>query len=250
MKRLPSEPRPGWKQKIEEQGLVFSTTTMDDGRKIEYWNESAYYEFTMDEVETLEETAEEMHRMCIEAAQFLATGAMGTIGIGPQALELAAESLQAGDVDVYGRFDFIYDGQGGPAKMLEYNADTPTGLIEAAVAQWFWLQDVFPEKDQWNGVHEALIRQWKKFQYRTGMSTLHVAHSEVEESGEDWMTAAYMRDVASQAGWTTIGINMSDIGWDPNLNRFVDLDNFMISTIFKLYPWELMMKEPFGHRLL
>jgi glutathionylspermidine synthase len=56
--------------------------------------------------------------------------------------------------------------------------------------------------------------------------------------------------VASQAGWTTIGINMSDIGWDPNLNRFVDLDNFMISTIFKLYPWELMMKEPFGHRLL
>ena len=134
--------------------------------------------------------------------------------------------------------------------MLEYNADTPTGLIEAAVAQWFWLQDVFPEKDQWNGIHEALIRQWKKLQYRTGMSTLHVAHSEAEESGEDWMTAAYMRDVASQAGWTTIGINMSDIGWDPNLNRFVDLDNFLISTIFKLYPWELMMKEPFGHRLL
>ena len=82
------------------------------------------------------------------------------------------------------------------------------------------------------------------------MSTLHIAHSEAEESGEDWMTAAYMRDVASQAGWTTIGINMSDIGWDPNLNRFVDLDNFMISTMFKLYPWELMMKEPFGHRLL
>ena len=188
--------------------------------------------------------------MCLEAAKFLATGAMGTIGIGPQALELAAESLQAGDVDVYGRFDFVYDGQGGPAKMLEYNADTPTGLIEAAVAQWFWLQDVFPEKDQWNGIHEALIRQWKKLQYRTGMSTLHVAHSEAEESGEDWMTAAYMRDVASQAGWTTIGINMSDIGWDPNLNRFVDLDNFMISTMFKLYPWELMMKEPFGHRLL
>ena len=192
----------------------------------------------MDEVETLEQDAEDMHRMCLEAAKFLATGAMGPIGIGPQALELAAESLQAGDVDIYGRFDFVYDGQGGPAKMLEYNADTPTGLIEAAVAQWFWLQDVFPEKDQWNGIHEALIRQWKKLQYRTGMSTLHVAHSEAEQSGEDWMTAAYMRDVASQAGWTTIGINMSDIGWDPNLNRFVDLDNFMISTMFKLYPWE------------
>ena len=62
MKRLLSEPRPGWKQKIQEQGLVFSTTTMDDGRRIEYWNESAYYEFTTDEVETLEVAAEDMHR--------------------------------------------------------------------------------------------------------------------------------------------------------------------------------------------
>src|SRR4029078_2744915 len=97
VKRLLSEPRPGWQQKIEEQGLVFSTTTMPDGKKIEYWNESAYYEFTLDEVESLEIQAEGMHKMCLEAAKYLATGAMGNIGIGPQALELAAESLQAGD---------------------------------------------------------------------------------------------------------------------------------------------------------
>src|SRR5690349_10950308 len=153
MKRLHSTPRPDWKARIESQGLVFSTTELPDGKTLEYWHEDAYYEFTMDEVETLETTAEQMHLMCLEAAKFLATGAMGGIGIGPQALELAAESLQAGDVDIYGRFDFVYDGRGGPAKMLEYNADTPTGLIEAAVAQWFWLQDVFPEKDQWNGIH-------------------------------------------------------------------------------------------------
>ena len=100
MKRLVSEPRPDWKKKIEEQGLVFSTTTMPDGRNIEYWHEAAYYEFTMDEVEALEQTAEDMHLMCLEAAKFLATGAMGTIGIGAQALELAAESLQAGDATV------------------------------------------------------------------------------------------------------------------------------------------------------
>ena len=90
MKRLLSEPRPDWKQKIEEQGLVFSTTTMPDGKKIEYWNESAYYEFTMDEVEAARAVqAEDMHKMCLEAAKFMATGAMGNIGIGPQALELA-----------------------------------------------------------------------------------------------------------------------------------------------------------------
>lgn len=250
MKRHEVAPRPDWKQKIEEQGLVFSTSFTADGQPVEYWNERAYYEFELAEVERLEETAEELHRMCLEAAKFLATGALGEIGIGAEALALAAESLEHRDADIYGRFDVIYDGQGGPAKLLEYNADTPTGLIEASVSQWFWLQDVFPEKDQWNGIHEALIKQWKKLQYRTGMSMLHVSHSELEESGEDWMTAAYMRDVASSAGWNTVGINMSDIGWNPDLRRFVDLDNFVINTIFKLYPWEVMLKEPFGQYLL
>ena len=42
---------------------------------------------------------------------------------------------------IYGRFDFAYDGN-RPPKLLEYNADTPTALLEAAVVQWFWLKDV------------------------------------------------------------------------------------------------------------
>ncbi len=39
------------------------------------------------------------------------------------------------------RFDFAY-GHDGVPKLLEYNADTPTGLLETAV-QWHWLEDVF-----------------------------------------------------------------------------------------------------------
>ena len=33
-----------------------------------------------------------------------------------------------------------YDGQ-GPAKLLEYNADTPTSVFETGVFQWVWLED-------------------------------------------------------------------------------------------------------------
>jgi glutathionylspermidine synthase len=36
---------------------------------------------------------------------------------------------------LYGRFDLAYRGD-GPPKLLEYNADTPTALFEAAVVQW------------------------------------------------------------------------------------------------------------------
>ena len=40
---------------------------------------------------------------------------------------------------LYGRLDLSFSGQ-GPAKLLEYNADTPTSIFEAAVFQWTWLE--------------------------------------------------------------------------------------------------------------
>jgi glutathionylspermidine synthase len=250
MKRKLSSPRPGWQDIIKRQGLLFSRTVKTDGSEIQYWNEGAYYEFSSAEVDMLENVTEELHGMCLAAARHLATGEMGTLGIGAEALALAAASLEQEDPAVYGRFDLAYDGV-RPPKMLEYNADTPTGLIEASIVQWYWLQDVKPENDQWNGIHEALIAAWtKQAATQGGSGTLHVAHTEVEESGEDWLTAAYMRDVADQAGWNTVGINMSDIGWDHERKLFVDLDEQPIRTMFKLYPWELMMREEFGRQVL
>jgi GTP-binding protein Era len=46
--------------------------------------------------------------------------------------------------------------------LLEYNADTPTALVEAAVAQWYWLKDVDERGDQFNSIHEHLIDAWKE----------------------------------------------------------------------------------------
>lgn len=246
MKRVLSTPRPDWREKIEAQGLIFSTSINPDGKTTEYWNEGAFYEFELDEVEMLENVTEELHRMCIEAAKFLAKGSFGDLGIGRPALKMAAASLERGDFDVYGRFDFAYDGV-NPPKMLEYNADTPTGLIEAALAQWNWLEETMPEMDQWNSIHEALVKRWAQLR-GTAETTpmLHVTHAEVEGSGEDWMTAAYIMDTANKGGWDVQGINISDIGWNSESNEFCDLDERKIEHIFKLYPWEQLMAEEFG----
>lgn len=46
-------------------------------------------------------------------------------------------------------------------KLLEYNGDTPTSVFEASVVQWYWMQDNFPDADQFNSIHERLIAQWK-----------------------------------------------------------------------------------------
>src|SRR5262249_55750305 len=70
------------------------------------------------------------------------------------------------DKNLYGRFDLSYDGR-GPAKLLEYNADTPTAVFETAVFQWQWLEQAIARRivpknaDQYNSLHERLIEGWK-----------------------------------------------------------------------------------------
>ena len=42
---------------------------------------------------------------------------------------------------------------------------------------------------------------------------------------------------------------MSDIGWDPQAREMCDRQDVRIDTLFKLYPWEWIMHEPFGDHL-
>ena len=64
--------------------------------------------------------------------------------IPPQFVDFVKQSWDRDEVTIYGRFDLCFDGRRTP-KLLEYNADTPTSLLEAAVVQWFWFKDVFAE---------------------------------------------------------------------------------------------------------
>ncbi len=245
MRRHLSTPRPNWRNTVESQGLVCPVTVCEDGTEMPYWYESAYYELTIRQVAELEEVTETLHGMATEAARFLATGAMGSLGLPALALDLARESLTKQPPSLYGRFDLRYDGT-GPAKMLEYNADTPTGLVESAVTQYFWASDLFPERDQWNSLHDRLVMAWCNQSLTLRSTTVHFAHSVADESGEEWMTAAYLRDTADQAGLQTLGLRIEDIGYDKATGRFVDLAEAPIDTCFKLYPWEDMLSDEFS----
>ena len=111
-----------------------------------------------------------------------------------------------------------YDGA-RPPKLLEYNADTPTSLLEAAVIQWHWMQDVFPKLDQFNSIHERLIEAWKRCQPRRKAP---IYFTSPQGNVEDYMTVNYLRDTAMQAGLETEYIGDRDIGWNAPRQRFVD----------------------------
>lgn len=241
MRRRTLSPRDNWQKRIEKVGVTFHT--LADGTP--YWDESAYWEFSAREIDRLEAATNEIQRLALAAGDvILNQNRLAQMGIPAAAHDAIRTAWNAEPPALYGRLDLAYDGNS--IKLLEYNADTPTALVEAAVAQWYWLQDCFPDADQFNSLHEKLIAKWKDLKDYT-TSPIYFADAGSEE---DRMTTAYLEDTAQQAGIKTRHIRMHDIGWDAKHTAFVDLDNRAMATIFKLYPWEWMLAEPFGANAL
>ena len=254
MERRTITPRTGWQETVEEQGLIYPLTRYPDGSLRPYWDESAHYVFSLPEVEALEEVVEELHGMCLAAAEHIVThDRFADLGItDPRIVGAVTEAWhrRAELPSVYARFDLRYDGT-GPAKLLEYNADTPTSLVEAASPQWFWMEERFPGADQWNSLHERLVDAWKKqAALLPPGNPLYFAHSSDDELGEDLMTVAYLKETAEQAGLETDWISMEEIGWDRLSGRFVDNKLRFIRSLFKLYPWEWLTTDRFAGHVL
>ena len=53
MQRHTIEPRPGWQETVEAQGVIYPLTRHPDDSLRPYWDESAYYSFSLAEVEAL-----------------------------------------------------------------------------------------------------------------------------------------------------------------------------------------------------
>ncbi|MBC8143216.1 MAG: glutathionylspermidine synthase family protein [Armatimonadetes bacterium] len=247
MERITSEPRPDWKSIVEEQGLTFHMTG-----DVPYWDESAFYAFTAQEIAALETATYALNEMCLQAVEHVVTQKLYDRFLIPEAFApWVAESWERDERTVYGRFDLAFDGS--TIKMLEYNADTPTCLIEAAVAQWHWFKATAGENDtldQFNSLHERLIEAWATVKSETvGDETLYFTSVfDGDTGGEDFMSANYLRDTAAQAGLTTEWIAVGQIGFHPR-RGFTDLRERPIRHLFKLYPWEWLIRERFSRHL-
>ncbi|MBS0374583.1 MAG: glutathionylspermidine synthase family protein [Proteobacteria bacterium] len=238
MERLRSRPRADYARRVESQGLSFHGR---DG----YWTEDACYRLTASEVDVLEAATAELHALYAAALdRAIAEGRLGELGIPVEFHAAVAESWRRRDASLYGRFDLAFDGRAAP-RLLEYNADTPTSLLEAAVIQWTWREDVHPEADQFNSIHERLIAAWGAVPGDGPVAIACLADQE-----EDWVCAAYLLDTLVQSGREGALVEIAELAWEPGRRAFLDEANVPIAQLFKLYPWEWLMREEFGPHLL
>ena len=160
--------------------------------------------------------------------------------------DYVADSWKRGDPSLYGRFDFAYDGT-GPAKLYEYNADTPTSIYETAVFQWLWLEDqikagvLAADVDQFNSLHEKLVERFRAIFPNGGF----VHFSSDADFVEDRQTVRFLEDLAQQAGLDPQFVAIDQIGLNAG-GQFVDHENWIIQAMFKLYPWEQMLRDDYA----
>ncbi|MHB8272302.1 glutathionylspermidine synthase family protein [Bradyrhizobium sp.] len=246
MRRIDCPERDDWRLTAEAAGFDFHSI---DGER--YWDERAYYAFTLDEIERgIETPTGEIDAMCLELVGSAIDDehTLKRLKIPEAFWPLLSESWHRDDPSLYGRIDLSFDGR-GPAKLLEYNADTPTSIFEAAVFQWTWLEqaierNIIPKRaDQFNSIHERLIAAWKK----VGAGR-HLHLTGMTENPEDAGTLSYLEDAARQAGLETTLIDIEDLGLRDD-GSFVDLEDRAIELAFKLYPWEWMFHDAFGAKL-
>ncbi|WP_378104165.1 glutathionylspermidine synthase family protein [Chryseobacterium sp. sg2396] len=240
MKRTASPFRKNWEEKLEALGFGYHSL---EGL---YWDESHYYELSMQEIDTIEKATAELWQMCLEAVDYIIEKNLWhRFSIPEWFRNYIVTGWEEDHPSIYGRFDFGFDGKN--LKLLEFNADTPTSLYEASVIQWYWLQEMFPEKDQFNSIHEKLVDYWK---YLTKYMNPHYIYFASLTNIEDVTNVEYLRDCATQAGFETEFIPIQDIGWAEEIKEFIAGDGSIMDYIFKLYPYEWILEDGFGEKLV
>ena len=249
MLRQAITPRYDWQQQASQYGFHFHTMYGEP-----YWDESAYYQFSLKQIEQdLEDPTAELHQMCLAVVDKVvhSESLLRRFQIPQDYWDLIRESWLLRSPSLYSRMDLVYDGS-GPAKLLENNADTPTSLYETGFWQWLWLEQQVDRlnlprsADQFNSLQEKLVHRFADIASIYQLNQMHFACC--QDTDEDRGTVQYLQDCAEAAGIHTDFVFIEDIGL-ADTGVFTDLQDAPITDCFKLYPWEFMLREPFAEAL-
>jgi hypothetical protein len=148
--RVEMKPRENWQGLCEALGFRFHSA---DGIKWSanvrdpYWNESAAYVLSRETAAETEAAMWELHNMCLMAVDKVVNDPvlLDVFEIPVPLRKAVKESWWRRQPDLIGRFDLLMS-EGEAPKLLEYNADTPTLLLEAAIVQvcvyYSWINDM------------------------------------------------------------------------------------------------------------
>ncbi len=227
---------------LEEIG--FSWHTDADGSQ---YVADELVQITAEEAEAYYTAANELYDMYVEAAEHVIENDLFfELGIPFNLVETIKKSWE-NDVHwhLYGRFDLAGGIDGKPIKLIEFNADTPTGLFETAIVQWALLKaNGMDEAKQFNRVYESISENFKRLitlfddtsKFEEYYEGWRILFSCIEGNDEDEVTTRLLKRMAEDAGFLTGFSFLDEVLFDNE--SICDKEKQEYEYWFKLFPWE------------
>ncbi|MEN8304057.1 MAG: glutathionylspermidine synthase family protein, partial [Campylobacterota bacterium] len=228
--------------KLEELGFTWHTDS--DGSK---YVSDELVEISSSEAESYYTAANEIYDMYVEAAEYVIENDLFfNLGIPFNLVDTIKKSWE-NDVHwhIYGRFDLAGGIDGEDIKLIEFNADTPTGLFETALLQWALLKhNGMDEEKQFNNVYEAISENFKRLitlfdetsEFDSRYDGWKILFSSIAENDEEEATTRLLQQMATDAGVNTSFEYLENTHFDEN--GIYDARENNYEYWFKLYPWE------------
>lgn len=203
---------------------------------------------TPEEVYAYERATNELYKMYETAAEYVIEhNLFESLDIPTHLIKGIQESWKSErDNHLYGRFDLSGGIDTQEIKLIEFNADTPTLLLETALIQWMLLeQSNIQNKAQFNAIYEAISKKIKKIVASESEEFSRLLFSAVKGIDEERETVKLLQKMAKDAGLCTHFSYLEDISIDATSVKD-EIDN-SYDFFFKLYPWEDM--QAFSEKL-
>jgi len=227
---------------LEELGFTWHTDS--DGSK---YVSDELVQISQDEAEAYYEATNAIYDMYVEAAEYVIKNELFfELGIPFNLVDIIKKSWD-NDVHwhIYGRFDLAGGIDDKPIKLIEFNADTPTGLFETALLQWAILKhNEMDEEKQFNNVYEAISNNFKRLitlfddtdNFNERYDGWKILFSSMDGNDEEEATTRLLQQIATDAGFNTSFEYLGNVQF--NENGILDAHDNSYEYWFKLYPWE------------
>jgi len=186
-----------------------------------------------DEAEAYYKVTNELYKMYEVGAQYVIDNELfEELDIPPSlVLEIKKSWREERENHLYGRFDLSGGLDNKPIKLIEFNADTPTLLLETVLIQTMMLKyNDLKNAEQFNNIYEAIASKFVKIAASKKAEFSRFLFSSVQGIEEERVTTQLLESMAKDRGLMTKFEYLEE----------VDVQN-SYDFWFKLYPWEDML---------
>ena len=194
-----------------------------------------------DEADEYYKAANTLYEMYENGAEYvIKNNLFEELDIPPSMVNLIKHSwkFQRGE-HLYGRFDFSGGVDGLEIKLIEFNADTPTLLLETSLVQLMILEyNNLKEYKQFNNIYEAIVAKYRELASLKKGEYSRFLFSSVDDIEEEISTTKLLQKIADDAGCITNFSYLDKTYFSEG--AVLDENEIEYDYWFKLYPWEEM----------